>query len=102
MRFGILKDTLTICVTRPVTEPTMTAVPVFRRADVPIKVTSHNDDDFRRYFCCLLIKQAPKPILSLIVATTLRSIRREVVMESLFSGDKNLLQSIVKALNAYN
>ncbi|VDP58131.1 unnamed protein product, partial [Heligmosomoides polygyrus] len=68
MRFRILKDTLTICVTRPVTKSTITVVPVFRRADVPINVTSDYDDISRRYLCCLLIKQAPKLILGLIGA----------------------------------
>ncbi|VDO90614.1 unnamed protein product [Heligmosomoides polygyrus] len=102
MRFRIFKDTLTIGVTRPVTESTMTAVPVFRRADVPIKVTSDYDDIFRRHLCCLLIKQAPKLILGLIGAASLRSIRREEVIESLLSGNNDLHQSIVKAFDAYN
>ncbi|VDO79092.1 unnamed protein product [Heligmosomoides polygyrus] len=65
-----------------------------------IKVTSDYDDIFRRYLCCLLIKQVPKLILGLIGATSLRSIRREEVIESLLSGDNDLHQSIVKALDA--
>ncbi|VDO95463.1 unnamed protein product [Heligmosomoides polygyrus] len=85
MRYLGLKDTITICVTRPVTESTMTAVPVFRRADVPVKVNSDYDDIFRGYLCCLLIKQAPKLILGLIGAASLRNIRREVV-ESLLAA----------------
>ncbi|VDP20888.1 unnamed protein product [Heligmosomoides polygyrus] len=46
----------------------MTAVPVFRRADVSIKVTSDYDDIFRRYVCNLLIKQATKLVLGMIGA----------------------------------
>ncbi|VDP62784.1 unnamed protein product [Heligmosomoides polygyrus] len=80
----------------------MTAVPVLRSTYVPIKVTRDYDDIFRRYLCCLLIKQVPKLILGLIGAASLRSIRREEVIESLLSGDNDLHQSIVKALNAYN
>ncbi|VDP13605.1 unnamed protein product [Heligmosomoides polygyrus] len=86
MRFRVFKDTLTIGVTRPVTEFNMTAVPVFRRADVPIKVTSDYDDTIRRHLCCLLIKQAPKLILGLIGAAGLRSIRREEVIGSLLAA----------------
>ncbi|VDO99439.1 unnamed protein product [Heligmosomoides polygyrus] len=67
MRFRILENTLTIGVTRPVSETTMTAVPVLRSTYVPVK-----------------------------------SIRREEVIESLLSGDNDLHQSIVKALDAYN
>ncbi|VDP05942.1 unnamed protein product [Heligmosomoides polygyrus] len=102
MRFGILKNTLTIGVTRPVSETTMTAVPILRSTYVPVKVTSDYDDIFRRYICCLLIKQAPKLILGLIGAASLRSIRREEVIESLLSGDNDLHQPIVKALGTYN
>ncbi|VDO90360.1 unnamed protein product [Heligmosomoides polygyrus] len=80
----------------------MTAVPVFRSAYVPIEVTSDDDDVLRRYLCCLLIKQAPKLILGLIGTASLRSICREEVEESLLSGDNDLHQSIVKALDAYN
>ncbi|VDP06864.1 unnamed protein product [Heligmosomoides polygyrus] len=54
------------------------------------------------YLCCLLIKQAPKLFLGLIRAASLRSIRREEVIESLLRDDNDLHQSIVKALNAYN
>ncbi|VDP04250.1 unnamed protein product [Heligmosomoides polygyrus] len=57
--------------------------------DVPIKVTSDYDAIFRRYLCCLLIKQASKLILGLIGAASLRSIRREKVIESLLSGDND-------------
>ncbi|VDP08130.1 unnamed protein product [Heligmosomoides polygyrus] len=60
MRFRILKYTPAICVTRPIAESTMAAVPVFRSAYVPIKVISDYDGVSRLYFCCLLIKQAPK------------------------------------------
>ncbi|VDP12489.1 unnamed protein product [Heligmosomoides polygyrus] len=102
MRFRILKGTPTICVTRPIAESTMTAVIVFRRTDVPTKVTCDYDDIFRRHLCCLLIKQALKLILGLIGAASLRSIRREKMIESLLSGDNDLHQSIVKALNTYN
>ncbi|VDP38030.1 unnamed protein product [Heligmosomoides polygyrus] len=102
MRFRILKNTLTIGVTRPVSETTMTAVPVLRSTYVPIKVTSDYDDIFRRYPRCLLIKQVSKLILGLIGAATLRSIHREEVIESLLSGDNDLDQSIVKALDTYN
>ncbi|VDO89521.1 unnamed protein product [Heligmosomoides polygyrus] len=63
MRFRIL-DTI-ICVTPPVTESTMTTVAVFRHAHVPIKVNGDNDDIFRRFLCCFLIKQALKLILGL-------------------------------------
>ncbi|VDP09554.1 unnamed protein product [Heligmosomoides polygyrus] len=66
------------------------------------KVTSDNDDVLRRYLCCLLFKQAPKLILGLIGRASLRSIRREEVEESLLSGDNDLHQSIVKALDTYN
>ncbi|VDO77264.1 unnamed protein product [Heligmosomoides polygyrus] len=89
MRFRVLRDTLTICVTRPVTESAMTAVPVFRRANVPIKVTSDYDDIFRRYLCCLLTKQAPELNLGLIGAASLRSIRREEMIESLLSESRS-------------
>ncbi|VDP39068.1 unnamed protein product [Heligmosomoides polygyrus] len=99
MRFRIFKDTLTIGVTRPVTESTMTAVPVFRSTYVPIKVTSDYDDIFRRYLCCFLIKQSPKLILGLIGAASLRNIRREEVIESLLSGDNDLHQG--KAFDTY-
>ncbi|VDO93778.1 unnamed protein product [Heligmosomoides polygyrus] len=76
---------------------------VFRSAYVPIKVTSDNNDVLRRYLCCcLLIKQAPKLIIGLIGAPGLRRIRREGVEESLLSGDDDLHQSIVEALDAYN
>ncbi|VDO91614.1 unnamed protein product [Heligmosomoides polygyrus] len=68
MRFRILKNTLTIGVTSPVSETTMTAVPVLRSTYMPIKVTGDYDDIFRRYLCCLLIKQVPKLILGLIGA----------------------------------
>ncbi|VDO73449.1 unnamed protein product [Heligmosomoides polygyrus] len=102
MRFRILKNTPTIGVTRPVPETTMTAVLVLRSTYVPIKVTSDYDDNFRRYLRCLLIKQIPKLILGLIRAATLRRMRREEVIESLFRGDNDLHQSIVKALDAYN
>ncbi|VDP05691.1 unnamed protein product [Heligmosomoides polygyrus] len=78
------------------------AVPVLRSTYVPIKVTSDYDDIFRRYLCCLLIKQAPKVFFGLVVAATLRNIRRGEVMESLLSGDNNLHQPIVIAFNAYN
>ncbi|VDP09870.1 unnamed protein product [Heligmosomoides polygyrus] len=71
----------------------MTDVPVFLRADVPIKVANDYDDIFRRYLCCLLIKQAPKLILGLIEAASLRSIRREEVIEPLLSGDNDLRSS---------
>ncbi|VDP13805.1 unnamed protein product [Heligmosomoides polygyrus] len=80
----------------------MTAVPVFRSTYAPIKVTSNYDYIFRRYLCFLLIKQAPKFILGLIGAASLRSIRREEVIESFLSGDNDLHQSIVKAFDAYN
>ncbi|VDO90143.1 unnamed protein product [Heligmosomoides polygyrus] len=102
MRFYILKNTLTIGVTRPVSETTMTAVSVLCSTYVPIKVTSDYDDIFRWYLCCLLIKQAPKLFLGLIGAATLRSMRREEGIESLLSGDNDLHQSIVKALDPYN
>ncbi|VDP47232.1 unnamed protein product [Heligmosomoides polygyrus] len=80
----------------------MTAVPVFRRADVPVTVTSNYDVIFPRYLRCLLIKQAPKLTLSLIGAASLRSIHGEELIESLLSGDNDFHQSIVKALDAYN
>ncbi|VDP01737.1 unnamed protein product [Heligmosomoides polygyrus] len=64
MRFRIIKDTLTIGVSCPVPETTMTPVLVFRSTYVPIKVTSDYDDILRRYLCCLLIKQVPKLILA--------------------------------------
>ncbi|VDP07571.1 unnamed protein product [Heligmosomoides polygyrus] len=80
----------------------MTAVLVFRSTYVPIKVTSDYDDNFRRYLCCLLIKQAPKLFLGLIGAATLRSIRGEEMIESLVRGDNDLHQPIVIAFNAYN
>ncbi|VDO70528.1 unnamed protein product [Heligmosomoides polygyrus] len=80
----------------------MTAVPVFHSTYVSIKVTCDYDDIFRQHLCCLLIKQVPKLILGLIKATSLRSIRREEVMESLLSGDNDLHLSIVKAFDAYN
>ncbi|VDO66568.1 unnamed protein product [Heligmosomoides polygyrus] len=102
IRFRILKNTLTIIVTRTVSETTMTAVSVFRSTYVPIKVTSEYDDIFRRYLGCLLIKQSPKLILGLIGAASLRCICREEVIESLLSGDNDLHQSTVKALDAYN
>ncbi|VDO99893.1 unnamed protein product [Heligmosomoides polygyrus] len=102
MRFLKLKNALTIGVARLVSETTMTAVPVLRSTYVSIKVTSDYDEIFRRYLCCLLIMQAPKLFLSLIGAASLRSIRREEVIESLLSGDNDLHQSIVKALDAYN
>ncbi|VDP05635.1 unnamed protein product [Heligmosomoides polygyrus] len=95
-------DTLTIGFTRPVTETTMTAVPVFHGTYVPSKVTSNYDGIFRRYFCCLLIKQTLKPIVGLIEAASLRSIRKEEVIESLLSGDNDLHQSIVKAFDTSN
>ncbi|VDP37949.1 unnamed protein product [Heligmosomoides polygyrus] len=79
----------------------MTAVPVLRSTYVPIKVTSDYDDIFRRYLCCLLIKKAPKLFLSLIGTATLRSIRREEVIESLLSDDNDLHQSFVNALDTY-
>ncbi|VDO68655.1 unnamed protein product [Heligmosomoides polygyrus] len=50
----------------------------------------------------LLIKQAPKLILGLIGAASLRSIRREKVIESLLSGNNDLHQPIVTALDTYN
>ncbi|VDO18731.1 unnamed protein product [Heligmosomoides polygyrus] len=75
MRFRINRNTLTTGVTRPVPETTITTVTVLRSTYVPIKVTSDYVYIFRRYFCCLLIKQAPKLILGLIGATSLRSIR---------------------------
>ncbi|VDO82509.1 unnamed protein product [Heligmosomoides polygyrus] len=56
----------------PVTESSTTAVPIFRRSDVPINVTSDYDDIFRRHLSCLLIKQAPKLILGLIGAASLQ------------------------------
>ncbi|VDP48618.1 unnamed protein product [Heligmosomoides polygyrus] len=102
MGFRIIRNTLTIGATRPVSEITMTAAPVFRSTYVPIKVTSDYDDIFRRYLCCLLIKQALKLILGLIGAASLRSIRRGELMKSLLSGANDLRQSIVKALDAYN
>ncbi|VDO75760.1 unnamed protein product [Heligmosomoides polygyrus] len=102
IRLRILKDTLTICVTRPVSETTMTAGPVLRSTYVPIKVTTDYDDIFRQYLCCLLIQQAPQLILGLIGAASLRSIGREEVIGSLLSGGNDLHQSIVKALNPYN
>ncbi|VDO68219.1 unnamed protein product [Heligmosomoides polygyrus] len=101
MRFRV-KNMLTIGVTRPISETTMTAIPVFRGTYMPTKVTSDYDDIFRRYLCCLLIKQVPKLPLGLIGAPSLRSIRREEVIELLLSGDHDLHQSIVEAVNAYN
>ncbi|VDO76785.1 unnamed protein product [Heligmosomoides polygyrus] len=80
----------------------MTAVLVLRSTYVPTKVTSDYDDIFRRYLCCLLIKQAPKLFLGLIGAATLRSIRREEVIESLLRGDNDLHQPIAIAFDAYN
>ncbi|VDP53758.1 unnamed protein product [Heligmosomoides polygyrus] len=87
VRFRIFRDTLTACITRGVTESIMAAAPVFRRADVPIKVTCEYDDILRRHLCCLLIKQAPKLILGLIGAASLRSIRREEMIVTKSFGD---------------
>ncbi|VDO99715.1 unnamed protein product [Heligmosomoides polygyrus] len=78
MRFRIIKNTLTI------------------------GVTSDYDDIFRRYVCCLLIKQAPKLILGLFWAAGLRGICREEVKESLLNGDNDPHQPIVIAFDAYN
>ncbi|VDO40183.1 unnamed protein product [Heligmosomoides polygyrus] len=64
LRFCILTNTLTIGVTRPVSEITMIAVAVFRGTYVPDKVTNNYDEIFRWYFWCLLIKQAPKLFLA--------------------------------------
>ncbi|VDP48147.1 unnamed protein product [Heligmosomoides polygyrus] len=85
-------------------------VPTIERDKVGVAFTKHgvhyghhdNGDVLRRYICCLLIKQAPKLILDLIGTASLRSMRREEVEESLLSGDNDLHQSIVKALDAYN
>ncbi|VDO70877.1 unnamed protein product [Heligmosomoides polygyrus] len=71
-------------------------------ARLKLSVTSNYDDIFHRYLCCLLIKQAPKPILDSIGAASLRSIRGEEAIESLLSGDNDLRQSIVKAFGTYN
>lgn len=40
----------------PITESTITAVPIFHHDEVPIKVNKHYDDTFEWYLCCLLLK----------------------------------------------
>ncbi|VDO70004.1 unnamed protein product [Heligmosomoides polygyrus] len=60
MPLRILKNTLTIGVTQPITKSTMAPETVSRGSYVSIKVASHKDDVFRQYLWCLFIKQAQR------------------------------------------
>lgn len=87
MRFLTLKDTLTICVTRPIAESTITAVPVFRRGDVSIASAVFSSTSSKTHAW---------------TGRSSESVSREEVIKSLLSGDNDLHQPIIKAFDDHS